>query len=73
MVRRSARSPALASPATFLDAVAPAYNAITRAHAGLVISGAHYQALERAREALARLAAELGRPDHFLGDLHRTP
>ena len=73
MVRRSKRLPTLTSPATLLDQIEPAYQAITRANGGLVISGAHYQALERAREALAQLAAELGRPEHFMGDLHRTP
>ncbi len=73
MPQRSKRLPALTSPATFLSEMAPAYHAIAREHAGLVISGEHYQALERAREALALLAAELGRPEHFLGEVHRTP
>ncbi len=73
MPQRSKRLPALTSPATLLSEVAPAYHAITRANSGLVISGAHYQALERAREALALLAAELGRPEHFLSEMHRTP
>lgn len=71
--RRSGRMPALSSPAALLDEVALAHRAITAGMAGLAISGAHYAALDAARVALDRLAADLGHAERFTGRGHSTP
>lgn len=73
MVQRTKRQLALTSPATLLDQVAPAHRDIVSAMARLQISGAHYRALDAAREALARLAADLGHPGRLSGAGHSTP
>ncbi|WP_237482968.1 hypothetical protein [Lichenibacterium dinghuense] len=63
--RRSGRLPALTSPLTLLDQVAPIHRALCAEMAELTIGGAHYGAVARAVEALAQLAADLGHPGRF--------
>ena len=63
--RRSGRLPEVSSPLTLLREIEPAHHSVCTAMAHVKISGAHYAALERAREALARLAAELGHEGFF--------